>query len=401
MKILFLCPHFPYPPDHGARIRAYHFIRHLSRMHTVTLVTLAHTKKELSRGVGLANYCDDIIVEVLPTHVRWWQAFGAFGSRTPSSVAYFRSTMLKRRIEEKLRTQKFDAVIVFCAFMAQYALDVDARLRFLDYGDLDSGKWAEYARYKPFPLSYGYGIEARKLRRYERSIAERFDRCSVISKGELEEFNRFNSTTPCTIIPNGVDVNYFRANAENTQRSPVIVFLGRMNYFPNIDGVIYFAQEIFPKIRKKKAEAELRIIGSNPPRSVRRLAKIPNISVTGEVSDVRPYLTDATVSVVPLRIARGTQNKILESMAMGIPVVTTPEAAKGVQCVPSEHLLVADGPADFAEKVVDLIENGSLQKKLSQAARCQILQSHSWERSMKALTKMLNLGRSAPQQGSA
>jgi polysaccharide biosynthesis protein PslH len=390
MNILFLCHRYPYPPDHGAKIRAYHLIDYLSRKHAVTVVTLAHRENEVTQGAGLKVCCEDLIAEILPSSVRWSNAINALCYSAPSSVAYFWSAKLKRRIDQKLKDTKFDAIIVFCAFMAQYVLDSDVAFRFLDYGDLDSGKWAEYARHKPFPLSMGYAIEAVKLRKYERKIAQHFHHCAVVSQGELEEFNSFNITVPCTIIPNGVDTTYFNANSDDQRPSPVIAFLGRMDYFPNVDGIIYFAEEIFPKIREKQADAQLRIIGSNPLASVRRLTKLGNIFVTGEVADVRPYLRDVTVSVVPLRIARGTQNKILESMAMGIPVVTTSIAARGVQCVPDDHLLVANGPDDFAEKVIEVFHSISLRKKLSEGGRQHVEKAYSWDCSMGILEDILN-----------
>src|SRR5262249_54683945 len=142
---------------------------------------------------------------------------------------------------------------------------------------------------------------------------------------------------------------------------PVIAFLGRMDYFPNIDGVCYFAEKIFPIVRQRVANARFVIIGSDPPRQVRSLSAIAGVTVTGHVADVRPYVRDAALTVAPLRIARGTQNKILESMAMGIPVVATPQAAKGIQAIPDRHLLVAENGENFAHKVVDVLTKESLR----------------------------------------
>jgi glycosyltransferase involved in cell wall biosynthesis len=186
-----------------------------------------------------------------------------------------------------------------------------------------------------------------------------------------------------------VDTEYFTPDRWNSASSRVIVFLGRMDYFPNIDGVNYFVKEIFPIIREKREDAELRIIGSNPAKSVRELRKLPNISVTGHVRDVRPYLKDAAVSIAPLRIARGTQNKILESMAFGIPVVATPEASKGVQAIHGRDLLVADNSQSFAQKVLDLMMNRQLAIVLSEAGRRQVERAHRWSTSMNILDNLL------------
>jgi sugar transferase (PEP-CTERM/EpsH1 system associated) len=338
VNILFLCHRFPYPPDHGAKIRAYHFIRHLSQKHTVTVVTLAHTEQELAESQGLKEICEEVIAEILPPRTRWLQALAALCSTTPSSVAYFWSDKLKKRLDDKLASTNFDVIFVFCAFMAQYVLDRQGKFHILDFGDMDSAKWAEYSRYKTIPLSWGYALEAGKLRNFERRVGQKFDRCAVISQGELEEFARIGIGVPCTVLTNGVDTDYFSLNDKADSDSSVIVFLGRMDYFPNVEGITYFAREVFPLISEKKPGVQLRIVGSNPGKSVRQLARIPNISVTGYVTDVRDFLQDAAVSVAPLRIARGTQNKILESMAMGIPVVATSQAAKGIDQRVAEYL---------------------------------------------------------------
>ncbi len=244
------------------------------------------------------------------------------------------------------------------------------------------------------PLSFGYGIEARKLRAYEREVAKHFHQCTVSTRGELNEFQMLNIPVPCEVIPNGVDITYFKRNSQRTRNSSAIVFLGRMDYFPNIDGVLYFVEKIFPSIRQSLPEVELRIVGSNPARKVRRLAELPGVSVTGHVPDVRPYLLDAAVSIAPLRIARGVQNKILESMAMGIPVVATPEAAKGVQAIPGQDLLVAETPEGFASQVLEVLRNMQLREDLSRAGRQHVENVYTWARSMGVLDHVLESARS-------
>jgi polysaccharide biosynthesis protein PslH len=389
MKILFLCHRFPYPPDHGARIRAYYFIRHLSQKHSVIVGTLAQSEQELAEGEGLKESCEEVIAEILPRHIRWFQALIALPSSCPSSTAYFWSTKLKKRLDDILASQKFDLVFVFCAFMAQYVLECRGGFRVLDYGDIDSAKWSEYSRYKRFPLSWGYFLESVKLRNYERGVSEKFDHCTVISESELEEFKRIGITVPCSIISNGVDTDYFCPNPTIDSESSVIVFLGRMDYFPNVDGITYFAKEVFPLISSARPGVKLCIVGSNPTKSVKELAAFPNVSITGYVPDVRSFLGGAAVSVVPLRIARGTQNKILESMAMGIPVVTTAQAAKGVGSTVAEHLLVADSAVDFAKQVIAVLDDKELRVKLSEAGRRQIENTYVWSVSLKKLDALL------------
>jgi polysaccharide biosynthesis protein PslH len=360
-------------------------IRHLSQKHSVTVASLAHTEQELKDGEGLNQYCDEVIAEVLPDSIRWLQALKALPTRTPSSVAYFRSEQLSKRIHQAVLRKKFDVTFVHCAFVAQYVLDIQSGFRVMDFGDLDSGKWAEYSQWKGFPLSRMYWFESKKLRAYERSIAGLVDRCTVTTAGEQEEFESLQVCTPRTIIPNGVDTSYFSPANVSTGTASSIVFLGRMDYFPNIDGVCYFAEHILPLIRKAAPEVEFRIVGSNPARRIRELGKKPGIVVTGHVPDVRRYLQDGAIAVAPLRIARGTQNKILESMAMGIPVVATPNAAKGIQAVAGRDLLVADTPHAFADQVLALLQNLQLRRTLSEAARRQVERAHLWPVSMNIL----------------
>ena len=390
MKIFFACHRFPFPPNRGGKIRPFNMIRHLSQKHEVVVASIAHTQRELDEGAGLKEYCSEIYAEVLPEKLRWLQAVRALPTPTPSSVAYFSSTRLHQRIKEAARKTSFDAVMVHCAFAAQYGLEVPARFCLMDFGDLDSGKWLDYSRERSFPLNLGYGFEARKLRAYERKVAGIFNYCTLTTEGELDEFNSLMTATPCSVIPNGVDTDYFQASEPNPSHKPVIIFLGRMDYFPNIDGILYFVKDVFPIIQQKLPKAELRIIGSSPVAVVQKLNERNGVTVTGFVQDVRPYLTDAAVSIAPLRLARGTQNKILESIAMGLPVVATSNAAKGVQAVPGEHLLVADSPDDFAGKVLDVLQQPNLGRSLAVAARRQIAQSHCWSGSMTLLDGILS-----------
>lgn len=389
MNILFICHSFPFPPNRGGKIRPFNMIRHLSQKHSVVVASLAESKTELQEGEDLREYCAEVIAEFLPRSVRWKQAFAALCTSTPSSVAYFWSSKLNRRIQQRAATTQFDAVFVHCAFVAQYATDLPARMRVLDFGDLDSAKWREYSRTRGFPLSLGYKFEAQKLRQYEKKVANVFHSCTVTAQGEWDEFQTLGVEIPCTTIPNGVDTQYFAMKPWTSLHSSTIVFLGRMNYFPNVDGMVYFANEILPLVRQHEPKATLRIIGSEPARKILNLAKLPGVTVTGSVPDVRPHLDDAAVAIAPLRIARGTQNKVLECMAMGVPVVATPEVARGIQAIPERHLLVANSPQAFAQKILEILRNTKLRENLSLMGRSQVEHAHSWSHSMEILDAVL------------
>jgi sugar transferase (PEP-CTERM/EpsH1 system associated) len=360
-------------------------IKHLGRTHAIVVASLANSEQELKEGAALKEYCEDVVAEVLPNSVRWVEAFKKLPTSASSSVAYFWSPRLYERIRELLVQSTFDVIFVHCAFVAQYVADWHRCFRILDFGDLDSAKWAEYARWKAPPMSFGYALESRKLRDYERRIARSFHQCTVTTRGEMEEFQKLEVPVPCTVIPNGVDTSYFRFNRTPAPLRRAVVFLGRMDYFPNIDGACYFVRSILPLIRQRIPDVEFWIVGSNPTRKVRELAKIPGVRVTGYVPDVRPYVKDAAVSVVPLRIARGTQNKILECLAMGIPTVASSQAAQGIQPGPGEPMLVADTSITFAKQVVDVLESSTLGDRLAASGRAHIERTHRWATSMRIL----------------
>lgn len=385
MNILFVCHRFPFPPNRGGKIRPFHMIRHLSQRHRVVVATLAHSQDELEQGAGLKHHCSEVLAEVVPSPVRWMHAVTALPSSLPSSARYFHSARLQRRIQELQSRMTIDAVIVHCAFVADYVKNVRAPFKMMDFGDLDSRKWLDYSRYKTLPFSWGYGLESFKLERVERRLAHAFDHCTVTAQGELESYRDLGAATPCTVIPNGVDSDYFHVSEQQSQRSRTIVFLGRMDYFPNVAGILDFVKNVLPLVRRRVPDAHLSIVGSNPLAKIRALEKLAGISVTGYVPDVRPHVAGAAVAIAPLSIARGTQNKVLECMAMGIPVVASPQVAKGVQASPGRHLLVGKTPEEFAAHIVKLLENSQLRTTIAGAARGQVVLGHSWPESMKLL----------------
>lgn len=390
MRILFVCHRLPFPPNRGGKIRPFNMIRHLHQKHEVVVASLAESQDEREAGRELDKYCAEVLVEVVPKSVRWRQAISSVASSEPSSVAYFRSSKLHDRVKQRLTRERFDLVLVHCAFVAQYVHDWRGGVKLLDFGDLDSEKWAEYASHHSLPLSIGYALEAWKLRRYEQWLATQFHHCTFTTRGERDAFEKHGGKTGCSIIPNGVDTAYFAPDPHRRTDKHVILFLGRMDYFPNIDGIKYFVKEIFPLIRAQRPGAQLRIVGSNPHADVARLGRIDGITVTGHVADVRPHAADAAVAVAPLRLARGTQNKILECLAMGVPVVATTAAAKGVQAVPGRDLIVTDCPETFAHRVIQIMEDEELRNRLVSSGREQVKAAHSWATSMESLQRLLD-----------
>lgn len=397
MNILFVCHRFPYPPNRGGKIRPFQMIRHLNQKHHVTVATLAHSQEEVQQGNDLARHCSQVLVEVLPGPIRWIHAVGALPTAMPSSAHYFHSAKLLNRIEELHQRRRFDAVIVHCAFVAGYVRNISAPFRMLDFGDLDSRKWSDYARYRAFPWSAGYALEAFKLLRVEQELAQQFDFCTVTAQGELESYKELGASTPARVIPNGVDAEYYRFSGRQRQDSRTVVFLGRMDYYPNVAGTLEFVEKVWPRIRSKVPDAKFRIVGSNPVSKIQALQDRDGISVTGYVPDVRPHVADAAAAVAPLSIARGTQNKVLECMAMGIPVVVSPQVAKGVQAIPGRHLLVGNTDEEFAAQVITLLEDREKRTRMAEEARQQVVSAHSWSESMKLLDEVLEPSASGPK----
>src|SRR5262245_19246882 len=200
MKILFVCHRLPYPPIRGGKIRPFNMIKHLSRKHSVVVASLAATQREMSEGGDLRKHCDEVIVETLPPSIRWLRASKALFTPMPSSVAYFWSSRLNKRIRKRILRTQFDVILVHCAFVASYVMDYRDCFRILDFGDLDSGKWADYAERKPYPLSLGYRLEAIKLRRYEQLLARNFNRCTVTTECEADQLRSLEVSTRYDVI---------------------------------------------------------------------------------------------------------------------------------------------------------------------------------------------------------
>jgi sugar transferase (PEP-CTERM/EpsH1 system associated) len=303
---------------------------------------------------------------------------------TPSSMGYFYSSELHDAIQHKLRDTRYDLIFVHCSSVAQYVADVRGIPKILDFADMDSQKWLDYAKFKRFPLAMGYWLEGTKLERAERHLAQSFDLCTVTTQAEKATLDQFGVARRTAWFSNGVDSEYF-SPADAPYDPNEICFIGRMDYYPNQECMRFFTSEILPIIQRANPRARLTIIGANPSPEVRSMGNFPGVTVTGSVKDVRPYVRRAVVSVAPLNIARGVQNKILESMAMGVPVIASELASKGVDAVPGEHLISATTTSDYANAVLQLMRSPELRNQYATAGRRRMETHHSWTNSMERL----------------
>ncbi|HKZ72469.1 MAG TPA: TIGR03087 family PEP-CTERM/XrtA system glycosyltransferase, partial [Steroidobacteraceae bacterium] len=350
MRVLFLCHRFPFPPRRGGKIRPFNVIRHLSAQgHEVWVASLARSEREAAEGKGIREHCAGYFAAPVTAVGAALRMAARLPTPVPSSMGYFHSAALARTVREWLATRPPDLIFVHCSSVAQYVAHVSGIPKVLDFGDMDSHKWLSYTPFQPWPLSWGYWLEGHKLMHAEKRLARRFDLCTCTTRAELETLESFGTGARTGWFPNGVDAEYFRPGAEPYDPDTVC-FVGRMDYYPNQQAVVAFCDDVLPAIRAVRPAAKLTIVGAEPSREIRALAARPGVEVTGSVADVRPHVRRAALTVAPLRIARGTQNKILESMAMAVPVVASTAAAGGVDGVPGRHLLVADTPADTARR---------------------------------------------------
>ena len=392
MKILYLCHRFPFPPKRGGKIRPFNMIRHLSQSgHEVTVCSLARSVDEAKEAQGIAAHCASFEMGHVKESVQMARMIVRLPVMTPSSMGYFYSTELHRRVQKLLKSQRWDLIFVHCSSVAQYVEDVNDVPKILDFGDMDSQKWIEYANYKPFPLSLGYRFEGAKMLAAEKRLTHRFDLCTATTRAEWETLNSYGQKVDTDWFPNGVDADFFCPTSGDYD-ALTISFIGRMDYYPNQECMARFCAETWPLLKLRKPNLKLLIVGADPSPEMIKLGQLPGVTVTGSVPDVRPYIRGSALMVAPLNIARGTQNKILEAMAMGVPVVTSTIAAGGVDAESVTHFLVADSAQDYARAVLSIIDNPAERDRLAVSGRERMLSHHAWPKSMQRLNKIIDRG---------
>lgn len=388
MKILYVCHRFPFPPKRGGKIRPFNMIRHLSQQHEVTVCSLARSKEEAEEGRGIAPHCAHFEMAVVSNPVQTLRMVARLPTPEPSSMGFFYSPELAAKIEHLLAREQFDLIFVHCSSVAQYVAKVKGIPKILDFGDMDSQKWLEYVHYKPFPLSVGYWLEGRKLVREEKRLARAFDLCTATTRAEWETLESYRTGVSTDWFPNGVDADFFRPDGEDYDPN-TISFIGRMDYYPNQEAMFRFCEQVWPLLRSQRPDMKLLIVGADPIPAIQKLGELPGVTVTGSVPDVRPYILRSAAMVAPLNIARGTQNKILEAMAMGVPVVSSRIAAGGVDAVSEEHFLVADTAQEYAQAIDSIVSSRTERQRLADAGRQRMLSHHAWPRSMERLDAII------------
>jgi sugar transferase (PEP-CTERM/EpsH1 system associated) len=387
--LLYLVHRVPYPPDKGDRIRTFQIMRYLSQKCDVHLAALADEPVDEEAIAQLTRYCKRVAVANVQGSLRWCRAAASLALGRTASEGAFWSPDLKGTLRAWAVATPFDAALVSASSLAPYLdlpelADVPA---VVDLIDVDSQKWFDYAASKRFPKSWLYALEGRRLRRLEQRLARSAKALVIISAAEAAIFRGFCSDGRVEVIGNGVDLDYFQPAR---QAEEGCVFLGALDYWPNIEGLGWFCREVWPAVHQQRPHLTLSLVGRRPTPAVEQLGKLPGVRLVGQVPDVRPYVSQACVSVVPLRIARGVQNKVLESLAMAKATMVSPQALEGLTARPGEHLCSASNPEEWIAGLSELLDDAELRRRLGAAGRQHVEERHHWNKCLKPLDALLH-----------
>ena len=392
--LLFLAHRIPFPPNKGDKIRSFHLLRHLAQRYRVYLGAFVDDADDWQYSDALASYCAEIkLLPLHPTRCKLKSLTGLLSGEA-LTLPYYRNAALSAWARQRVQDGSVNRGLAFSSAMGQF-MPAGLSRKVMDMVDVDSDKWTQYAPAQRWPLSRLYAREGRKLAAWEARMAQQCDATLLVSGPEAALLQQRvpQARDKIAAFENGVDTDYFSPECDYplpySSDTRAIVFTGAMDYWPNIDAVIWFAEQVFPAIRQQCPQAQFLIVGSRPNVEVKNLAQQPGIVVTGSVPDVRPYLAHAACAVAPLRIARGVQNKVLEAMAMARPVVVTPQAAEGIRARAGEEYILAQDASAFSKAVINQLEQQNAS--LGQAARRVILRHYNWEQNLAVVDTWLDI----------
>ncbi|APW45071.1 TIGR03087 family PEP-CTERM/XrtA system glycosyltransferase [Rhodoferax antarcticus] len=399
-KLLYLVHRLPYPPNKGDKVRSYHLLKHLTQQHQVYLGTFIDDPADEVHLATVRALCPDLHVARLNPRAAKLRSLAGLLTQQSLSQHYYQNAGLQTWVQQTLAQHDIDAVVIFSSVMAQY---IDARSSppmLVDFVDVDSAKWTQYAPDHRWPLSWLYHREGARLLAFERRVAQQAKRSFFVTDNEAALFRQHapESGSKVDAISNGVDAEFFSPDAArlspyaqsgNDPAQIPLVFTGAMDYWPNIDAVTWFVADILPALRQAWPSLCFYIVGRNPTPAVQALAG-PGVVVTGTVDDVRPYLQHAAVVVAPLRVARGIQNKILEAMAMARPVVASTSCAQAITAEPETELLSANAAAEFIKQVSALLASPERCTSVGVKGRQRVLQDYSWHAHLSKIDQHLS-----------
>jgi glycosyltransferase involved in cell wall biosynthesis len=382
MKLLWVKTDFLHPTTRGGQIRTLEMLRRLHRRHQVDYLALDDgTQPEGPARAG--EYCRhfESVVHRAPSKRSLafaGQLAAGLVSPLPVAVSRWRSEGMRRRAEEMMRREKYDAVVCDFLFPAPNVPDLDRAVLFQH--NVEAMIWRRHAEHGATPFHRAYfQLQARRMEAYEREVCRAVRRVVAVSAADARAMERDYGIAEVGDVPTGVDVDFF-APPEAAEPKADLVFLGSMDWMPNIDGATWFASEILPLLRRRHPECTVALVGRKPTPALTALAeKDPRLHVTGTVPDVRPWLHGSQVSIVPLRVGGGTRLKIYEAMAAGVPVVSTTIGAEGLDVADGETIRLADSAAAFAEACSELLTDAQRRRRMAAEARALVAGRYSWE----------------------
>lgn len=380
MNILVITNTTPYPTISGGRLRVYNLLKRVAQRHQVWLASHLHSPDERVDLNTLGVFCQGVVTGTLRrqsplAHMPGLLRYVLKG--IPPELKFLYSEELAAKIQRLAQQIPFDLIQIEESALAPYIeLIPPGPKRILTFYDIDFAQAARIASIKSGARArLRMRLYGRMMRRWEPAFAERFDRCVTVSEIDRNLLRNANPRLQIEVVPNGVDTECCQPLPRHN--NPVILFVGSMNYAPCVDAMLHFAQDVLPRILAHYPTLQLFIVGANPTPEIRALEN-DTIRVTGRVDEVRPYYEQCSVVVVPLRAGGGTRLKILEAMAYGRAVVSTPIGAEGLDLRHNEHLLLADAPDMFADHIINLLQDNTLYARLTSAARAQVTAHYDW-----------------------
>jgi sugar transferase (PEP-CTERM/EpsH1 system associated) len=389
MNVLVLTHRLPYPPNRGDRVRAFHIIRHLQQRAQVHVVSLVHDAAEAAHVPALEKMGVRVSIARVPRLRNLVKAAAALATDAILTHVLLDSPEMQRAIDEAVRQTPPDLVLAYCSGVARFALrpPLDALPLIVDFVDVDSAKWQDFAGSATGPMRWLYRREARLLAAFEGAAAERARAATVVNEREQQALVRIAPRGNIHVLPNGVDAEHLHPDGPPSMDQRVI-FPAVFNYRPNSDGAIWLARDVWPLVTTLLPQARLVLAGASPTRAVRALARNDKtIEVTGAVPDMRPYLWRSAVAVAPLFLARGVQNKVLEAAAAGLPCVVTPAVRNGLPDEVLSACHTAETPVEFANAIIQYLLMSPAARR--RVARSAVLAPLSWRMRLGSLDQLL------------
>lgn len=379
-KVLYLTTRLPYPTIGGDKLRMFNILKQLKKQgHKITLVSLVTTDDDLEACYKNNEFFDELIPVKFDKKLAYLNAVKAVFNDKPFIVEYFYSKAMQKVVDRLIKENNFDIITGYMIRIAPYLEKHKDKNIIIDFVDAVSMMYERRIKnVQSIWDKFKIGIEYLKVKNYEKKCTKIFKMQTVISQTDKDFIEQFAKKSNIKIIGNGVDTEYYKPIDFPKENN--ICFVGSMQYIPNSEAAIYFATKIFPLIKKEIPNAKFKIIGTNPRKDLFDAVKgIDNIEITGKVEDVREYMKDCKVSVCPVKIAGGIQNKILEAMSMGIPVITTPEGAEGID--ENESILyIANTNEEYSKKTISLLENQSRTNEKINNGRNFVIKNFSWDK---------------------